>query len=63
MADRYKGMLLTGATDQFRGREYMCACGMRVWSCWANAERHADVCPQADDDPIAARTNRERSGA
>lgn len=46
------GETIVIATDQFRGRLHLCACGARVWSCWANAEKHVAACPRSREVPV-----------
>lgn len=45
MADRIYGEMVVVNTDQMRGRQYRCACGMRAWSCFGRARAHAQRCP------------------
>lgn len=45
MEDYQKVMRLTGGTDQFKGREYICPkCSKTYWSAWGWARRHYEIC-------------------
>jgi len=49
----YMRFMFYDHTDQHRGRRHVCPiCGARVWSCWANADKHWQNHKEGTDDDL-----------